>query len=93
MKDATQRTNVDKVQVIGIRRDGTQEVLGTAPTPPAMRRREIARDVFGEPSSGGDGWADGWSNADLCLGALEVYHEWLIAEGWTAPPLVVTPNV
>jgi len=76
----------DTVNLIGIKADGSSDLLGTVPTPPAMKRREIARDMCGVPSEDESGNA-----GDFCLWALDQYHEWLIAQGWQAPPLVVTP--
>lgn len=75
----------DTVKVIGVRRDGSSVVLGEAPMPAAMKRREIVRGFFGEPSQDEDG-----TEADMCLWALEQYHEWLVAQGWQAPPVAIT---
>lgn len=76
----------DTVNVIGVRADGSSDVLGTSPTPPAMKRREIASEMFGALSQDESG-----NEADCCLWALEHYHVWLVAQGWKDPALVVTP--
>lgn len=73
--------------VLGVRHDGSSEVLGTAATPPGMKRREIVRSYFGEPNDGPDACDD----ASMCLYALESYHEWLIEQGWTPPLLTIKP--
>lgn len=78
--------NEDKVSVLGVRADGSSEVLGTAPMPAAMKRRDIVREQFGEPSADQCG-----TDADMCLWAMEQYHDWLVAQGWTAPALSIEP--
>lgn len=78
----------EQVSVIGVRADGSSEVLGTAPMPPAMKRRELASDMLGTLSDDESG-----TDADHCLWALELYHEWLVAQGWTAPAHGFTPKV
>lgn len=59
-----------------------------APLPPGMKRSELAREFFGPLTPDESG-----NDADMCLWALDLYHERLIEQGWQAPPLVVTPNV
>jgi hypothetical protein len=76
----------DTVNVIGVKADGSSDLLGTAPMPAGMKRREIARDMCGVLSDDESGTA-----GDFCLWALEQYHEWLVQQGWQAPPLVVSP--
>jgi len=75
----------DTVNVLGVKADGSQHLIGTAPMPASMKRLELAREQFGEPN--GDG-----NDADCCLWAMEAYHEWLVKQGWQAPPLVVSPG-
>ena len=77
----------DTVNVIGIKADGSSDLLGTAPMPPAMKRREIAREMLGELSDDESG-----TPADFCLCSMEQYHDWLVSQGWKAPQLVVTPT-
>ena len=76
---------METMNVIGVRTDGSAEVIGTAPVSPAIKRREIVRDYFGNSSSEGD-------ESDMCLWALEQYHEFLVSQGWTALPLTITPK-
>ena len=77
----------EQVNLIGVKADGSSDLLGTVPMPPAMKRREIVRNFFGEP-----GGPDDIDDASCCLYALEQYHDWLLRQGWTPPQLVVTPN-
>jgi hypothetical protein len=77
----------DRVTFVGEKADGSRDVLGTVPKPPAMKRREIVRDFFGEP-----GGPDDMGEPSSCLCALEQYHDWLLRQGWTAPQLTVTPS-
>lgn len=74
----------DTVKLVGVRADGTEEVIGSIATPPSMKREEIAREQFGELSKDESG-----TDADICLWALESYHEWLVKQGWRGPPLLV----
>lgn len=78
----------DRVTVIGERADGSREIIGTAPMPPKMKMREIVRNYFGEPTCG----PDDCDEASMCMYALEAYHEWILEQGWTAPPMKVSPN-
>ena len=39
------------VTVLGVRSDGSSEVVGTAPLPASMKRRELVREMFGESSA------------------------------------------
>lgn len=73
----------DKMNVLGVRADGSSELLGTVPISPRLKMREIVANFFEHPSDDDD---DG-SDANMCLWALEAYHEWLLAQGWTAPPM------
>lgn len=57
-------TDADAVQVYGVK-DGVQTLIGSAPMPPHMKARELAREQFGHFEDG-----DG-SDAELCFGALE----------------------
>ena len=77
---------MEAVNLIGVKTDGSATLLGTVPMPPEMKRREIAVEHFGSLSpdeSGNDG--------DLCLWALEQYHDWLVQQGWQAPVLSIAP--
>ena len=74
--EAAQPERDETVTVIGVRRDGSSEVVGTAPLPASMKRRDIVREMFGEPSADQSG-----TEADMCLWALEQYDEWLAAKG------------
>jgi hypothetical protein len=76
----------DTMNVLGVKADGSSVLLGTAPPPPKMKREDLAREQFGPLSPDESG-----NDADCCLWALEMYHEWLLAQGWQAPPLVVSP--
>lgn len=76
----------DTVNVIGVKADGSADLLGTAPMPAGMKRADLAREQFGPLSHDESG-----NDADCCLWALEQYHEWLVQQGWQAPPLVVSP--
>jgi hypothetical protein len=76
----------DTVNVIGVKADGSADLLGTTGLTPAMKRADIAREQFGPLTPDESG-----NDADLCLWALEAYHEWLVLQGWQAPPLVVSP--
>jgi hypothetical protein len=78
----------DTVNLIGVKADGSAELLGTIPTPPDMKRRALAQEQFGAFAEDGFG-----NDSDWCLCALDQYHEWLVAQGWKAPPLVVSPAV
>jgi hypothetical protein len=75
----------ERVALLGVMPDGSSKVIGTVPTPPAMKRRDIVRDYFGETH----GREDVFDDASLCLSALNDYHEWLVAQGWEAPPFEV----
>lgn len=57
-------TEADTVQVFGVK-DGKETLLGTAPMPPRMKAREIAREYFGHFED------DDGSDAELCFGAME----------------------
>lgn len=75
----------DTVNVIGVKADGSADLLGTAPMPPRMKAREIAREYFGGFTE------DDGSDADSCFWALVGFLDWLEAQGWQPPPVVVTP--
>lgn len=72
----------DRVTLVGVRADGSEKVLGTAPTPVRMKARELAREQFG--------WFedDDGSDAELCFGAMDQLIDWMLAQGWTPPKLV-----
>lgn len=75
----------DTVNVLGAKPDGSSVLLGTAPMPPRMKAREIAREYFG-------GFAeDDGSDADSCYWALVGFLDWLEQHGWQPPAVVVTP--
>jgi hypothetical protein len=74
----------DFVNVIGIKHDGSSKILGTAPLPARMKREDLAKEQFGQLSRDGYG-----NDADCCLWALEIYHEWLVQQGWMTPLLVI----
>jgi len=57
-------TDSDTVQVYGVK-NGQQTLIGTAPIPPRMKARELARAQFGHFED------DDGSDADLCFCALE----------------------
>jgi hypothetical protein len=73
----------DTVNVIGVKADGSADLLGTAPMPPRMKAREIAREYFGGFTE------DDGSDADSCFSALVWFLDWLEAQGWQPPPVVV----
>ena len=77
---------MEAVNVIGVKADGSADLLGSMPLTPAMKRADIAREHFGPLTPDASG-----NDADLCLWAIEQYHDWLASQGWKAPPLVVTP--
>lgn len=67
----------EEVAVYGVNRTtGRMEYVGQSSTPPSMKRREIAREYFGEFED------DDGSDAEMLFGALEQYHNWLISQGW-----------
>lgn len=74
---------MDTVTLIGENADGSRDVLGTISMPPKMKIREIARSYFGESACEGD-------EADMCIGALEELHSWMVKQGWQLPPMVIT---
>lgn len=76
----------DTVNIVGQRADGSSVLLGTAPMPPEMKRKEIARSMCGELSDDESGTA-----ADYCLWSMEQYHDWLVKQGWKPPELKITP--
>lgn len=83
---ASDSTNAqERVTLVGVRADGSSKVLGSVPMPPEMKRREIVTNFFERPSDDPDDCSD----ANMCLYALEQYHEWLLQQGWTPPPMVL----
>ncbi len=74
----------DTVNLIGVKSDGSADLLGVIPTPPRMKRRELAQEQFGALTEDDSG-----NEADCCLWALDNYHDWLVSQGWKEPPLVV----
>lgn len=79
-----QRTEMEQVNVIGMKSDGSSDLIGTIPMPPSMKMREIAKQYFGEIGPDDDG--------DLCVAALEDFHAWLLKQGWVPPEQTLTPN-
>lgn len=79
---------MEKVDLLGVRADGSSEVIGQVPMPPKMKMRDIVRDMFGEPS----GDPDACDDASMCMYALECFHEWLLEQGWMPPKVAVTPK-
>lgn len=80
--------NENKVEVHGVKEDGSTVFLGYAEsTPPAIRRKEIVANYFEWPSDDDEDY----SEANSCLWALEEYHKWLAEQGWTGPALKITP--
>lgn len=79
---------MEKVDVLGVRKDGSTQIVGQTAMPPAMKMHEIVRDLFGEPAAG----PLDFDEAGMCLHALETYHAWLLEQGWTPPPVVITSN-
>lgn len=77
---------METMNVYGRKPDGSTELIGTAPITPAIKRRDIVANFFEQPNDDPDDCSD----ANMCLWALEQYHEWLVSEGWTAPPLKIT---
>jgi len=62
-------------QAIGIKHDGTMEVIGAIPLPHGMKIREIARSYFGGDPD------DDMSEAYLAVGAMEEFVNWLKEQG------------
>jgi hypothetical protein len=75
-----------QVEVYGVKPDGTTELIGTTTTPPNMRRVEIVEEVFGVTPQ-----QEGYNEASDCLMALELYHEWLVEQGWKGPEIEIKP--
>lgn len=78
----------EKMNIIGVRADGSSELLGTAPISPALKRRDIVANFFEQPT----GDENDCSDANSCLWALEEYHCWLVAQGWTPPAIAFEPK-
>jgi hypothetical protein len=57
-------SEADTVQIYGVK-DGAETLLGTAPMPPRMMARQLAREQFGHFED------DDGSDAELCFGAME----------------------
>lgn len=59
--------DIETVQVIGVRQDGSEVDLGRTPMPPKMKAREIVRSYFGEidEDAGNDGAMALWSCNEL----------------------------
>lgn len=79
---------METIDVYGRKPDGSTTLIGTAPITEDMKRRVIVSALFGEPSADPEDCTD----ADMCLLALEQYHEWLVNRGWTAPEWKITPK-
>ena len=71
----------DTMKLFGVKPNGETVLLGDAAITPAMKRADIAREQFGPLTPDESG-----NDADLCLWALENYHKWLVAQGWTLAP-------
>lgn len=61
----------DKVTLVGVKPDGTEEVIGTATMPPKMKARQIVRDMFGEIDE------DGGDSGAMALWCCEQLLEWM----------------
>lgn len=61
----------DTVNVLGVRADGSSEVIGTAPMPPKMKARELVTETFGSFQD------DDGSDADLAMACCEQLIEYL----------------
>jgi hypothetical protein len=72
---------METVDLIGVKADGSEHALGKAPMPPRMKARDLAREQFG-PFVDDDG-----SDGDLCFAALETLIDWLVAQGWKCAAL------
>lgn len=64
-------TDADSVQVMGVRRDGSMEVIGTATMPPKMKARELVREQFGHIDE------DAGNDAAMALWCCEQLIEWM----------------
>ncbi len=72
----------ERVEIHGVRADGTTVKVGTAPMPVSMKAREIARAQFGHFED------DDGSDAELCFGALEELANWMGRQGWIGPHVI-----
>lgn len=73
----------EQVTLLGENLDGCRVVLRTVPMQPGMKREDIARNYFSTTREDTEG--------ELCLMALNDYHEWLLSQGWIAPKIEMTP--
>lgn len=60
----------DLVTLVGVKANGTEEVIGQATMPPLMKARELVREVFGYPQGDGD-------DSDLALCICEQLIEYM----------------
>lgn len=75
----------DLCEIFGKRPDGSQELLGKGPMPPAMKARELLRDYgFDTPD-------DEDSESAFALAVCEDLVAWMLKVGWQAPPAVAVP--
>ena len=60
--EPVQPAEADTVQLVGVKADGTEHVLGTATMPPKMKARELVRDMFNtiDEETGNDGAMAYW---------------------------------
>jgi hypothetical protein len=72
---------METVDLIGVKADGSEHALGKAPMPPRMKARDLAREQFGSFVD------DDGSDGDLCFAALETLIDWLVAQGWRCAAL------
>ena len=77
----------EKVSLIGVRADGSSEVMGQVSMPPEMKMRDIVCNFIGRPSDDPDA-CDGPST---CLYAMQDFYKWLLEQGWTPPPITIFP--
>ena len=79
---------MEKVDLLGIRADGSSAVIGQVPMPPKMKMREIVENFIGRPSDD----PDDDSPENTCMWALEAFHAWMLEQGWTPPQITITPK-
>lgn len=60
----------DLVTLVGVKADGTEEVIGQSTMPPLMKARQLVCEVFGHPQGDGD-------DADLALCICEQLIEFM----------------
>lgn len=78
----------DRVTMIGVRANGSSEVLGTAPVPPKMKARDIITNYFGriDEENGDEGAMALWACEELIDWMDKVYPRQLVQQeekaGW-----------